>query len=252
MRAFFIVWASVVLLSSSAFGQTQQQKYVDDGTRDYSRALVPFTDGTAAHRAALEKAKPFIVGLYGFKAMRLASLPFDGLEGANIGICGTMLSIVDDEISPVLKDMAERSKKTHPAFIDATEAEKAALQKFAVQKYYKKYVLDLGPPPVDVRKKDPLSAWKFDAGSSLGDLAGLLTQWFSLPNNAKFDATVASQLRALEKLANEAPVGVSADFKTNLKDLAKYGAQSQYSPAVQQEIGAAMKRALLSAMPLVD
>lgn len=147
--------------------------------------------------------------------------------------------------------MADRSA-SETVFITATEVEKAAIQKFVVQKYTKKYVFDIDNFAVNPKKQDPLSAWKYELGSSLGELAGMLTQWFSLPGNAKYDASVAASLKGLDNKIKEAPAGVSPDLIANLKKLSAFGSQQQYSLVNQHQIGAALKAALLSTMSFVN
>ncbi len=247
MLAAAIIMAAAVLVH----GQTQLPKYADDGSKDYAKALVAFHQETGARIAKKKDTQPFAVAFFSWKAMRLTQLPYNAYQGAHIGLCSTLIGFYDPEITATLKPMSERSKSVND-FVTATEAEKAVIQRFAVQKYTKKYVFDIDNLSVNPRKNDPLSAWKYELGSSLGEIGGMITQWFSLPDNAKFDASVAESLRALDKRIKEAPPGVSPELTANLKKLSAFGSQSRYSLVNQHQIGAALKAVLLATMSFVE
>ena len=247
-----LIAATIILAAADlAAGQAPLPKYADDGSKDYAQALIAFHQETGGRIAKKKDTQPFAISFFGWKAMRLTLLPYNAYQGAHIGLCSTMIGFYDDGITATLKPLSERSKSVND-FVKATEPEKSAIQGFVVQKYTKKYVFDIDNLGLNPRKSDPLSAWKYELGSSLGEIAGMLTQWFSLPDNAKFDASVSESLSALDKRIKDAPPGVSPEVTANLRKLSAFGSQSRYSLVNQHQIGAALKAVLLSTMSFVD
>ena len=219
-------------------------KPVDDGAGTYAKTLVDFHSKSGNSVAGKSKTEAFAVSFFGWKALRLAQLPINSFEAAHLNVCRLVLSLYDVEIDPTLVVLASRAQSP-TRFIDATKAEQDVIQKFVAGKYRSKYVLDLDT----MAKREPVGAWQYSLGAALGELAGKLTQWFSIPNNADYDKDVAASLGALNKLVQDAPPGTSPELLGNLKALAALGAgKVRFSLEEQYKIGAQLKSTLLSTM----
>jgi predicted negative regulator of RcsB-dependent stress response len=196
--------------------------------------------------------EPFAVAFFGWRALAILRLPYNKFEGTHLHICRIGLDIYNDELDALLRSLADRPT-TMTNFVEATEAEKDAVQKFVVRKYGAKYMPGLNaisaadgktaPPKMDEGK-----AWKYSLGAALGELAGSVTKWFAFPNNPKYDQSISQMLGNLQKEIKAAPKDAPPDLLANLNRLSAFAGKTFFAPDERQQIGAAIKQTLLSTM----
>jgi tetratricopeptide (TPR) repeat protein len=240
-----LFWGS---LAVSGFAQTLG-KPIDDGTAGYARELVRFHAASTENLLKKNDFEPFAIGLFGWRALAIARLPFNKLEGTHLNICRLALGIYDKEIDATLTALSSRPTEM-VSFVQSTPAELAVIQKFVVQKYGGKYLLTAltatGEGRTAPPKKDASAAWKYQLGASLGELAGSVTKWYAFPNNPKYDESISDLLRTLTKEVGQAPKDAPPDLLTSLKQLAAFGSKRFYSVDERQQIGAAIKQTLMT------
>jgi tetratricopeptide (TPR) repeat protein len=222
-------------------------KAVNDGAGDYAGALARFHGSSVSNLLKKSDLQPFAVSFFGWRALAIARLPFNKLEGTHLDISRLGLGIYDKELDATLQALAARPT-TMLAFVEATPAEKDAIQSFVVRKYGGMYLM-LGlsgqtPPP----KRDEAAAWKYDLGASLGELAGSVVKWYAFPNNAKYDESISDLLRGLDKAIGNAPKETPPDLLTDLRQLAAFGSKRFFAPDERQQIGAAIRETLLTTL----
>ncbi|MBI3649423.1 MAG: tetratricopeptide repeat protein [Acidobacteria bacterium] len=242
-----VVWMILLALSGHAWAQGFG-KPVDDGAGEYARKLIEFHRASVANLLKKVDIEPFAVSFYGWRALTIVRLPFNKYEGTHLTICRLALSVYDKELDEVLQTLATRPTSMTD-FVEATPAEKSAVQKFVVQKYGGKYLTGLsaitaGDSQAAPEKKDEGAAWKYRLGAVLGELAGSVTKWFVFPNNAKYDEAISGYFASLDKLIREAPKDAPPELLTNLKQLAAFGSKKFFAPDERQQIGAALKQTL--------
>jgi tetratricopeptide (TPR) repeat protein len=232
-------------------------KVVDDGTASFAQAHISFFSASQNNLSKKQLFEPFAVGFFGWQALAISRLPFNKLEGIHLGLCQSALAVYDNELDSVLQALSTRPTSV-TQFVEATAAEQAAIQKFVVQKYGKKYSsvdLDALLSPnskAAVAKKDEVASWKYMLGAGLGELAANITKWFAFPNNSKYDAALAEKLRNLNKDLSQAPKDAPQDLLNNLHKLSAFGSKTFFSPDERQLVGAAMKEVLQAAMSLLN
>lgn len=241
-----LFWGS---LAVNGFAQTLG-KPIDDGTAGYARELVRFHAASTENLLKKNDFEPFAIALFGWRALAIARLPFNKLEGTHLNICRLALGIYDKEIDATLTVLSSRPTEM-VSFVQSTPAELAVIQKFVVQKYGGKYLTGLtaistGDGRTAPPKKDETAAWKYQLGATLGELAGSVTKWYAFPNNPKYDESISDMLRTLTQAIGQAPKDAPPDLLTNLKQLAAFGSKRFYAVDERQQIGAALKQTLMT------
>ena len=222
-------------------------KAVDDGAGDYASALARFHGSSVSNLLKKTDLQPFAVSFFGWRALAIARLPFNKLEGTHLNLSRLGLDIYDKELDATLTALAARPTAML-AFVEATPAEKDAIQKFVVRKYGGQYLMpELSGQPTP-QKRDETAAWKYDLGATLGELAGSVVKWYAFPNNAKYDESISDMLRNLDKSIKAAPKDAPPDLLANLKQLAAFGSKRFFAPEERQQIGAAIHQTLLTTL----
>ncbi len=251
MKLFLLI--SLLLITSTMNAQPGGE-FLDDGTAVYLQKLLASHGQTGSILQKQSRTKPFVVGLFGWKALQLSQLPFNKIEGQNIKICRLALSIYerDEKLAAVLTAMENRPV-SNVSFVEATEDEKNSLQKLVVQRYTKAYLFDLdrpaGPQP---READPLAAWKYNLGADLGQLAGKITQWFSLTPKSGFDRSMTSDLEGLDRDLTNIPGTIPETVVKALRALRATASQGPYAQTQKTEVAASLARLLDAALVFVD
>lgn len=244
----------LILLSVSVNGSTQGfGKVVDDGAGAYAKELIAFHSANTGNLLKKNDFEPFAISFFGWRALTITRLPFNKFEGSHLNICRLALSIYDKELDATLQTLATRPTEiTRP--VEATAAEKDAIQKFVVRKYGEKYLMPgmnavlTGDDKAAPRKRDETAAWKYNLGATLGELAGSLTKWFWFPNNPKYDEAISEYLRGLDKQIQNAPQDAPQDLLANLKKLSAFGSKNFFPPPEREQIGLALKQTLMTTL----
>jgi tetratricopeptide (TPR) repeat protein len=222
-------------------------KAVNDGAGDYAGELARFHGASVGNLLKKSDLQPFAVSFFGWRALAIARLPFNKLEGTHLDLCRLGLGIYDKELDATLQALAARPTAML-AFVEATPAEKEAIQKFVVRKYGGMYVMPVLSSQSATQKRDETAAWKYDLGASLGELAGSVVKWYAFPNNAKYDENISDLLRGLDKAIKNAPKDAPPDLLTNLKQLMAFGNKRLFTPDERQQIGAAIRQTLMTTL----
>ena len=176
MRRSFVNIFSVTLLLT-AFLNVQAQRVVPgkmlkDGSGEFAQdvtAMIASDDVTVAKVNAIE---PFVLGFYGFKALRIVNLGVGAADAAQLNICRLVIGIWDKEIDGVLAAINAKPKSVFD-FYFPTEDETKAVQRFVVVKQMTRWYSFLDPnddgalPP----ENDPISKWQHSFGMTLGETA---------------------------------------------------------------------------------
>src|ERR1700754_469373 len=134
-----IVLLFLVSLAANSFAQGFG-KAIDDGAAGYARELVRFHAASVANLLKKSDFEPFAVSFFGWRALTIARLPYNKLDGTHLNICRLALDIYDKELDATLQAVASRPTLM-VSFVEATPAEKDAMQKFVVRKYGDKYLM---------------------------------------------------------------------------------------------------------------
>ncbi len=225
---------------------------IDDGAGEYASELIKFHLSTVGNMLKRKDTEPFAVSFFGWRAMTIARLPFNKLEGTHLNTCRMALDLYDKELNETLKILANRPTSMS-SFVEATHAEKAAIQKFVVGKYGDKYMPGInallsGNDRAVPVKKDATDEWKYWLGGRLGELAGSITKWYAFPNNPKYDESISGYLQNIVREIQSAPKYTPPDLISNLKRLAAFGNKKFFSPQERQQIGLALKQTLLTTL----
>jgi hypothetical protein len=222
-------------------------KPLDDGTGAFARRVGTWFEGPETSVAKQTAMGPFVVGLYGFKTLRITNIAVGKLESMHLNICRIMLGLYDDEIDAHLQLLIDKGAKADGYYFP-TDAEKAEVQKYVIRKHGAKYMgftPDFKPVPID-----KVASWKFSAGSALGEIAADVTGWYKFPNNAAYDKNIQESLNNLGDVIGKAPSGISTNFITNLNQLKSLGSKAKFSYPERQTIAAALAKTLISSLEL--
>lgn len=256
MKTVKIAAVVMVLLSFSGSGFAQGFGVaVDDGAALYARDLARFHGSSVENLLKKNDLEPFAVSFFGWRALTIARLPFNKLEGTHLDVCRLGLSIYDKELDATLQALATRPTQMTSS-VEATEAEKSAIQKFVVQKYGAKYFMDLNDmrssfeKGAEPKKMDETAKWKYTLGAVMGELAGSVVKWFWFPNNPKYDEAIYGYLVNLDKELKRAPKDAPAEMLASLRQLAALGNKKFFQRAEREQIGATIKQALPTTLGL--
>lgn len=242
--------AAVVVLLAAMHPPVAAQKVtlgkpLDDGALAFVDRFVAIVkdDPAGTKLAAME---PFVIGLYGFKAMRMANLGVGKLEAAHMTMCTSMLGFYDKEVDNTLRTIAARG--TSP--VDwplPSEAERKAVQRFVVMKQFNRFgsfddIANGTLPEIDERSK-----WQWEVGSALGELAADVTMWYRLPNYAPFDKSIGDYLDNIEKKLVAAPAGTPSSFIFAARQLTVLRSKPKYSVAERQLVAAELAKTIAAA-----
>jgi tetratricopeptide (TPR) repeat protein len=185
------------------------------------------------------------------KTMRLTDLGVGKIEAAHMGISKVVLSLYDNEIESTLQAIMDRAR-TPVDWEDVSDAEKQAIQKFVIQKYGGKYLGITAAIEGRNEQPDPNEKWKYQTGAAMGELGGMLINWYKLPNNASYQKRVSEALAGLSKYSSDAPQGTPVNFLDNLRKLSALGAKTLFNETERDQIAAQVKQTLLASMGFAD
>ena len=253
MKAYRILILLLILVLFPVYASAQGTvKFVNDGAGEYAKKLVDFHAENHNNLLKKNQTEPFAVGFFGWKSLTIVKLPFNQFEGANLKICRLALSFYDNELDAPL-EILENRPKSLTTVVEATESEQQTVQKFVVQKHGGKYLgfTALFSGNID-EEPDEIAKWKYSLGANLGELAGYVTKWYAFPNNARYDETIAEDLRRLDEHIKEAPPRASAELIGNLKNLRSFGSKNKFTLVEREQIAASLKQTLFSTISLAD
>jgi len=245
-----IILTLLFLLAATATPQrTQLDKPLNDGTGAVALQVGKYFEGTDASLGKQKAIEPFVMGLFGFKALRTTNIAVGKLESMHLNICRIMLGLYDNEIDAHLQSLIDKGAGS-PDFYFPTEAEIAVVQKFVVRKHSARYMgftADFKPLPVD-----KVAAWKFFVGSALGEIAADVMGWYKFKNNAGYNKDVQDKLRNLSNDIQKAPANVAPQFILELKGLQALSSITKFTRSEQETIAASLGRTLAAAKQLAD
>jgi len=245
MRLSFLL-IFLLFFSGLAWGEETKVKRLPDGSGPFAQEMVKRHSNTGNDIKKKANSQPFVVAFFGWKAFRLAQVGVDRYTAALLKISALVIEFYDPaaaEVQTALKSL--QAKGTGDTLVKSTPAELDALRKFVVMDYTKRYVMDLDDP---AKKIDPELKWRYNLGSTLGELAGKLCQWHLIMERATLDSSVAESLTSLNDLIKEAPTGTDATLLAKLKALAALGAKKKYSLDDRQSVADALAQTLTAAL----
>lgn len=249
-RIFIFLLISVLFFHDVSAQRTV--KLIDDGVGEYAKKLLDFHSESYNNLLKKIQTAPFAVSFFGWKALTIVKLPFNRFEGTNLRICRIALSFYDNELDATLQVLENRPKSL-TAFVEATEAERKTVQKFVAQKHGGNYTgLNALLAGGKTEPPDEIANWKYMLGANLGELAGYVTKWYSFPLNTTYEETIAENMRKLDDDIKNAPPRASKELIGNLKRLQSFGIKNKFTLSEREQIGAALKQTLFSAISLAD
>ncbi len=240
LAAFIVLTAT---LMTSVNGQTFTRSF-DPGTGDYLKALGAKIIAEPTNQRQRDAYEPFAVAFFGWNLIAMSRLKYNSLDAASMEVAQVGLSIFTNELNDVVATMAKRPT-TLQTFVDATDQERAAIRKVIVQKYAMKYSA-MGAIVNDEAELDEIANWKYALGASLGELAGYISQWYAYPTLPGYQEAVARNLSAMQKHLNNAPPGVTPEFRANMQKLVAFAANKSFTVDQRSALAAALKETLLS------
>lgn len=225
---------------------------LSDGSTDLAKQVVAVFDGPAANVKTQKDIEPTAMGFFAWRAMALTRLGIvSKVEGAHLNICRIVIGAYDKEIDATLAGITARATSV-TVNVDLTEQEKSAIQKFVVQKISGKYT---GLSDILAGKTtetvSPVQKWQFDSAAAMGELAGMITMWYTFPNSERFDANVADGLVRLKKISSEAPAGTDSRLIAALNTLAGMGAERRrFDYPARQKVAEAFRSAVQLLIPV--
>lgn len=247
LKVAFANFAILILAISSAAQVRMVEKSVFDGAGDFAKVALDLAEPLPSNAAKRKALEPFIISFFGWRLMPLTSYPIGTIEAGNITFSRIALDYYDNGLTPTLKAIEERSKKSG-RFEAPVAAERSAIQKFVVQKHGGKYLGFEALLAGNFEEPDPRAKWWYDVGSSLGELGGNVTIWYRMTSIPAFDQTINSTLLALGKKIDAAPNGMPSEFIANLRKLKALGGKARYSYADKKGIGDQLRTTLISTM----
>jgi len=222
-------------------------KRLNDGAGPFGQRFFARLEADPAPQAKMRAMEPFIIGFFGWKALRMLNLGVGQIEANHLAVCATMIGIYDPEVVPTLKAIAARPKSPVD-WLDTPEGERKQVQRFVVVKQSNRFGsledFDKGGLP----EVDPRSKWQWEVGSLLGEMAGDLTMWYKFPNYPPFDRSMGERLASLDKKLNEAPAGTPTSFIQAARRLAALKSKPVYTVAQRDQVAAEMANTMLTAV----
>ncbi len=217
-------------------------KPLDDGSLAFVDRFVAIVrdDPTGSKMTAME---PFVIGLYGFKAMRMSNLGVGKIEAAHLKMCASMLGFYDKEVDATLTTIAARG--TSPVdWPVPPEAELKAIQRFVVMKQFNRFGSFDDIANDNLPEIDPRSKWQWEVGSALGELAADVTMWYKFPNYAPFDKSIGNYLENIDKKLVDAPAGTPSAFVYAVRNLTALMSKPKYTTAERQKLAAELAKTI--------
>lgn len=246
----FVLFLTIVAFFGSGFAQPKVTllKRLNDRSGDMAKEVLVFFEiapGNLEKRNAME---PFVVGYFGWKAKVVTQLGVGQIEAAHLNVSRLMLQMYDDEIDTTLNTIIGRAK-TPVDWPSISDAEQKTIHNFVVMKNGNKYTKILVPLDGNINNRpDPLVAWKFDTGGSLGELAGNLINWYKMPTSTSYHKNISDLLIALERVTQNVPADVPSEIVLNIRALSALGGKKQYNEAQRDQIAAALAKVLSSSL----
>lgn len=240
----------IVVFTWPASAQLTYGKVLDDGTIEFSHAFTKLLESETEGLQKLRTFEPFVMGLYGWKALRLTNIGVGRLEAGHLKVCRLMIGFYDDEIDQLLESIANRPKGPMDDYFP-TKAELTSIQRFVVVKQTNRFgtfaEMASGRPMIKV---DPRSRWQHDLGMALGETAADLTMWYKLANVPMFDEQFSIRLQMINDRLDKAPAGIPVEVIQAARRLTAFRNKKFYSQAERQQIAAAFAATLRSAIAL--
>lgn len=248
MKRSIALFAAIILFCVSSDAQkVTLGKRLDDGAGKLAQAFFARIENNGT-QAKIDAMEPFIIGVFGWKTQRMASLGSVGaIEAAHMDVCRMVIGFYDTEVDGTIKAIHARAKSP-VNFIDLTEDEKKRIQRFAVVKQYNRFgsfddIAKGTMPEIDERSK-----WQFFLAAAIGEAAADVTMWYKFPNYAPFDKSFSERLERIEKQLNEAPAGIPQSFITEARTLTAFKRKQFYTVAERDQIAAQLAKTLLAGL----
>jgi hypothetical protein len=180
-----------------------------------------------------------VVGYFIMKAKVLAPMQHTKYTAAQMGICGTILSLYDTKLSMAIKLAADRVTKGSKDFDFLTKAEVDAIEKAS------------GDSPYGTLKAMELSktaAWESFTGNSLGMLAAHLTIWHISPKNEILLKWLAEDVQGCADQSAKLTVANRRELVDGLRGFSKFTGK-KLDAATLREVGAHLETVLKAATP---
>lgn len=249
-KLIYILTIIAFVLNTSVFSQTQTlSKPLNDGSGQLAQKVVNLFNPSPTAVSQQNAMKPFVIGFFGFKALRYANLGIGKLEAMHMDICSLTLQMYDPALAPTFKAIQTRAKTAKDAQ-PATPQEIEAIRKFVIIEHGGKY-LGLGQwfsTKQTEQNKDEM--WRYGLGSLLGEMGADITMWYVFPNQAGFDKNMSERLKSISEKIDQAPITTPPDLLNKLKTLSVFGNKQKYTLAEKQSIAEAFKIAVDATMLL--
>ncbi len=211
-------------------------KPIADSTPKYAQA---FAKQANDDPKILEKADPFLTSFFLSKAKSMAPLTQTKYSAAQIGICGIILNLFDEELGTAIKTPADRISKGSKDFDSFTEAEQAALTKRIAAS---PLLIDIKPGTT----KEEI--WKYFAGTYVGMLQARTTLWHISPKEPILLKWIAEDLKGCAEHAAKPEASSMPEVASAMKGLARFNGKT-LDQATMREIGQQLELTLKSATP---
>lgn len=238
-RSIILLLTFTLLFELSAFGQkVTLEKPLNDGSGQFAQKVVGLFNPSPIAASKQKAMEPFVIGYFGWKALRYANLGVGKIEAIHLDFCLAGLQMYDNELEPTIKAIQARAKSPTD-WLAATADEKAKIRAFVVTKHGGKYIgigRFLDPSLPEPNKEE---TWRYNLGSLLGETGADITLWYIFPNNAGFDKAFGERIGGLTKNINEASAATPPDLINKLKALAALGNKPKYTLADRQRVNEA-------------
>lgn len=237
-----------LLLSISSHAQTVTLgKRLDDGTGKFAQTFLADIESKGT-RSKIDALEPLIMGVFGWKAQRMASLGSVGaIEAAHMDVCRIVIGFYSKELDPTITAIHARAKSP-TIFVLLSDAEKETIRKFVVVRQFQRFgsvddMKDGTMPQIDERSK-----WQYFVAAALGETAADITMWYKFPNYAPFDKSISERLASIDTQLGEAPVGIPQSFITEARALTAFKRKQSYTVAERDQIAAQLAKTLLAGL----
>jgi hypothetical protein len=187
--------------------------------------------------AILQKADPFTSAFFIAKAKVMSKLVNTKYTAAQMGICGTILTIYDEKLGGAIKSAADRITKGAKDFDSLTDAEVEAIGKANLDTK----LMIVGEPQTTAEQQ-----WQFFAGTYLGMLAGYTTMWHISPKQPSLLKFISDGAKGCAEHAEKREASSSREISAALAGFSKFSGKT-IDEATAREIGAQIEATLKAA-----
>ncbi len=246
-----ILWIISISPISAAAQKPVFGKVLDDGWKGFVDGYTGVAESGSGAQEKLDALEPFVMGYFGFKALRFVNLGVGGVEAGHLRICKALIGMYDGELNESLETIASKPTGALDSYFP-TDNEKQVVQRFVVVKQNNRFGSFAELAAGRVIEKDARSYWQWQAGMNLGETAGDVVLWYKFPNYKPFDLNISERLGSLDKLLSEAPAGIPSDFIQNARRLSAFKNRTFYSPTEREQIAAELGRVVRSAIAFAN